>query len=61
MRDKKTILNDVEFYLTSLYHTTPAKATPDQLHSAISRTLMAEIAGDWQKSTEAHRNTRHAY
>ena len=61
MRDKKTILNDVEFYLTSLYHTTPAKATPDQLHSAISRSLMADIAGDWQKSIAAHNNTRHAY
>ena len=61
MRDKRTILNDVEFYLTSLYHTTPAKATPDQLHSAISRTLMAEIADDWQASTAAHRHTRHAY
>ncbi|MBR3866273.1 MAG: glycogen/starch/alpha-glucan phosphorylase, partial [Butyricicoccus sp.] len=61
MRDKKTILNDVEFYLTSLYHTTPAEATPDQLHSAISRTLMAEIAGDWQKSIAAHNHTRHAY
>ena len=54
MRDKKTILNDVEFYLTSLYHTTPAEATPDQLHSAISRSLMADIAGDWQKSIAAH-------
>ncbi|MBQ8585433.1 MAG: glycogen/starch/alpha-glucan phosphorylase [Butyricicoccus sp.] len=61
MRDKKTILNDVEFYLTSLYHTTPAEATPDQLHSAISRSLMADIAGDWQKSIAAHNHTRHAY
>ena len=58
---KKKMLEAVELYLKSEFQTTPAEATPDQLHTAVSRSLMAGIADRWHASAEKHQNTRHAY
>lgn len=60
-RRKQAILEAVELYLKSEFQTTPAQATPDQLHTAVSRALMAEIADKWLVSAERHQNVRHAY
>lgn len=58
---KKKMLEAVELYLKSEFQTTPAQATPDQLHTAVSRSLMAGIADRWLASAEKHQNARHAY
>ena len=58
---KKKMLEAVELYLKSEFQTTPAEATPDQLHTAVSRSLMAGIADRWHASAEKHQNARHAY
>ena len=41
---KQAMLEAVELYLKSEFQTTPAEATPNQLHTAVSRSLMAGIA-----------------
>ena len=58
---KQAMLEAVELYLKSEFHTTPAEATPNQLHTAVSRSLMAGIADRWHLSVEKHQNVRHAY
>ena len=58
---KKKMLEAVELYLKSEFQTTPAEATPNQLHTAVSRSLMAGIADRWHASAEKHQNARHAY
>ena len=58
---KKAIMEAIKFQLKSDYHTTPDKAKPDQLHMALSKAVMAEIADRWQDSLERHRRQRHAY
>ena len=55
------MLEAVELYLKSEFQTTPAEATPNQLHTAVSRSLMAGIADRWHLSVEKHQNVRHAY
>lgn len=58
---KQAILEAIELYLKSEFQTTPAKATPYQLHTAVSHAIMAGIADRWLVSDEKHRNVRHAY
>ena len=58
---KQAMLEAVELYLKSEFQTTPAEATPNQLHTAGSRSLMAGIADRWHLSVEKHQNVRHAY
>ncbi len=58
---KQAILEAIELYLKSEFQTTPAKATPYQLHTAVSHAIMAGIADRWLVSEEKHRNARHAY
>ena len=58
---KQAMLEAVELYLKSEFQTTPAEATPNQLHTAVSRSLMAGIADRWHLSVEKHQNVRHAY
>ena len=58
---KQAMLEAVELYLKSEFQTTPAEATPNQLHTAVSRSLMAGIADRWHLSVEKHQNARHAY
>lgn len=60
-KGKQAILEAVELYLKSEFQTTPAEATPDQLHTAVSRAIMAGIADRWHLSAEKHQNARHAY
>ncbi len=58
---KQAILEAVNFQLKSDYHTTPRQAKPEQLHMALSKAIMADIADRWQESAEKHQNQRHAY
>ncbi len=58
---KQAILEAIELYLKSEFQTTPAKATPYQLHTAVSHAIMAGIADRWLGSEEKHQNARHAY
>ena len=59
--NKQEIMEDIKFQLKSDYHTTPDKAKPVQLHMAVSKAIMAEIADRWQESMEKHQKQRHAY
>ena len=54
-------MEDIKFQLKSDYHTTPDKAKPEQLHMAVSKAVMAEIADRWQASSAEHQKSRHAY
>jgi len=38
----------------------PKDATPQQLHQAIGEVVMHNIAADWNRSTQAHEQNRHA-
>lgn len=58
---KQEILEAIELYLQSDYHTTPAGAKPDQLHTAVSKAVMADIADRWKQSARRHQAQRHAY
>lgn len=58
---KQAILEAIELYLKSEFQTTPAKATPYQLHTAVSHALMADIADRWLASDKKHQDARHAY
>ncbi len=58
---KQAILEAIELYLKSEFQITPAKATPYQLHTAVSHAIMADIADRWLVSDEKHQNARHAY
>lgn len=58
---KQAILEAIELYLKSEFQTTPAKAAPYQLHTAVSHALMADIADRWLASDKKHQDARHAY
>lgn len=58
---KQAIMEAIKFQLKSDYHVTPDQAKPDQLHMALSKAIMAEIADRWQASAEKHQAQRHAY
>ncbi len=58
---KQAIMEAIQFQLKSDYHTTPDHAKPEQLHMALSKAIMAEIADRWQESAAKHQNQRHAY
>ena len=59
--NKQEIMEGIAFQLKSDYHTTPKDAKPEQLHMAVSKAIMAEIADRWQNSLEKHRKQRRAY
>jgi len=54
-------MNAVALFLKGEYHRSIEDAKPEQIHYALSRTLMAQIADQWQESAAKHQNTRHAY
>ncbi len=58
---KQAIMEAIQFQLKSDYHTTPDQAKPEQLHMALSKAIMADIADRWQESAAKHQNQRHAY
>ena len=60
MLDKKKFLTELKTFLEEEYDTTPDKATPPQLHDAVSRGVMNAILPQWKKSKEAHLATRRA-
>ncbi len=60
-KKNEAIMNAVALFLKSEYHTTIKEAKPEQVHYALSRTLMAQIADRWQESAEKHQKARHAY
>ncbi len=60
-KKNEAIMNAVALFLKSEYHTTIEGAKPEQIHYALSRTLMTQIADRWQASAEKHQNARHAY
>ena len=54
-------MNAVALFLKGEYHRSIEDAKPEQIHYALSRTLMAQIADQWRESAAKHQNTRHAY
>ena len=60
MFDKEKFLTDLKSLLEDEYDTTPDKATPHQLHNAVSKAVMNSIAPQWKSSKAAHLNTRRA-
>lgn len=58
---KNDFVEAIQLYLKSDYHTTPAEARPEQLHTAVSKAVMADIADRWQDSVDKHQKARHAY
>ena len=60
-KKNEAIMNAVALFLKSEYHTTIKEAKPEQVHYALSRTLMTQIADRWQESAEKHQKARHAY
>ena len=57
----EAIMNAVALFLKGEYHRSIEDAKPEQIHYALSRTLMAQIADQWRESAAKHQNTRHAY
>ncbi len=60
-KKNEAIMNSVALFLKSEYHRTIKDAKPEQIHYALSRTLMTQIADQWQESVKKHQNARHAY
>ncbi len=57
----EAIMNAVALFLKGEYHRSIEDAKPEQIHYALSRTLMAQIADQWRESAAKHQNPRHAY
>ena len=57
----EAIMNAVALFLKGEYHRSIEDAKPEQIHYALSRTLMAQIADQWRERAAKHQNTRHAY
>ena len=60
MFDKEKFLTGLKALLEEEYDTTPDKATPPQLHNAVSRAVMTAIMPQWKKSKAAHLAARRA-
>ena len=60
MFDKKKFLTEFKSLLEEEYDVTPDKATPPQLHDAVSRAVMTAIMPQWKDSKAAHLNARRA-
>ena len=60
-KKNEAIMNSVALFLKSEYHRTIQDAKPEQIHYALSRTLMTQLADQWQASAARHQNARHAY
>ena len=55
------LLQNMELFASVHFHKPLCDLRPDQLHTAVSDAVMAQIAPDWEKSRNAHQNTRRAY
>lgn len=58
--NKEKFLAEFKRDLMTKYKTEPKNATPQQIHESLSSVLMNMISTDWEKSIEAHDNTRKA-
>lgn len=55
------LMDDMEVYLKSDLRKDLAEANAQDLHHALSKAIMAQIADPWKDSLELHRTARHAY
>ena len=60
MFNKEEFLKQFETTLAEEYDVSPSEATVQQVHFAVSKAVMQQIADDWGKSRNAHLNTRRA-
>lgn len=58
--DKELFLKEFKRDLMSKYKALPKEATPQQIHESLSSVIMNMISRDWDRSIEAHDNTRKA-
>lgn len=59
--NKKEFLAQIKSNLYTDYKLTLGEADIHQIHSALARTVMADIMPDWQKSEKRHAGKRRAY
>ena len=52
---------ELRFYLSSLYGTEGAEATPHQIHAATAAVAMSRLADTWKASEEKQAGTKRAY
>lgn len=55
------LMDDMEVYLKSDLRKDLAEANAQDLHHALSKAIMAQIADPWKESLELHNTARHAY
>ncbi len=58
--NKEKFLSDFKRNLKANYKIQPENATPQQIHDSLSSVIMDMIASDWERSIQAHDNTRKA-
>lgn len=58
--DKAKFTDEFTKILSEEHDVTPAAATPQQLHDAVSKAVMNGISADWKKSREKHLSARRA-
>ena len=58
--DKEKILSEFKRKLAAKYKIQPKDATPQQIHDSLSSVIMDMAASDWERSIQAHDNTRKA-
>lgn len=58
--DKAKFTEEFTKILSEEHDVTPAAATPQQLHDAVSKAVMNGISADWKKSREKHLSARRA-
>ena len=55
------LMDDMEVYLKSDLRKDLAEANAQDLHHALSKAIMAQIADPWKESLDLHQTARHAY
>ncbi len=58
--DKEKFISEFKRKLAAKYKIQPNNATPQQIHDSLSSVIMDMIASDWERSIQAHDNTRKA-
>ena len=54
----KTIISEAEIISKALFGKGLNDVSPNQLHTAVSRSIMAQIAESWKTSREKQKKTR---
>ena len=60
MFDKEKFINTFKEILSEEYDAAPDKASPWQVHDALSRALMNQLSGNWKASKQAHLQAKRA-